>query len=502
MKALLSCSGITKRFGGVAALSGVGLELYPGEIHALIGENGAGKSTLIKILSGIYTKDAGQLIYEGTPVEIDGVEAAKKMRIAVIHQELSVVTALTVVENVFLGKELIRKGPVKTLDTAEMKRQAKVIFDSLHVSMPLDVPAEQLSVAQRQLIEIAKALRENARVLILDEPTTALTNEEADSLFRVLDTIKAQGTAILYVSHRLEEIYRISDKITVFRDGKLVGCELTADLPQEKLISMMVGRELLNMYPKKQIKLGEVVLEVRQLSRRDVVQDISLQIRTGEILGIGGLVGAGRTELVRILAGVDKADSGEIVLGGRQLRLRDVSDAIKNGIVLVPEDRKRSGLLTELSITHNTTLPTVQKLQRFFRIQSKKEQAEVEGVVKKLSIKISSVKSKVSSLSGGNQQKVAIGKWLLINDIKVLILDEPTRGVDVGAKTEIYKIMESMLEQGTAILMVSSDLPELLAMSDRIMVMREGKMMGQLEKSQATEESVMSLATGRTHNNG
>lgn len=483
-------------------LSGVGLELYPGEIHALIGENGAGKSTLIKILSGIYAKDAGRLIYEGSPVEIAGVEAAKKMRIAVIHQELSVVTALTAVENVFLGKELMRKGPVKTLDMAEMERQAKEMFNSLCVSIPLRVPAEQLSVAQRQLVEIAKALRENARVLILDEPTTALTTEEADALFRVLNTIKAQGAAVLYVSHRLEEIYRISDRITVFRDGKLVGCELTADLPQEKLISMMVGRELLKMYPKKQIRQGRVVLQVKRLCRRGIVQDISLQIRKGEILGVGGLVGAGRTELVRILAGVDKADSGEIVLDGRPLRLHSVGDAIRNGIVLVPEDRKRSGLLTELSITHNTTLPTVEKLQRFFCIQGKTEQAEVESVVKKLSIRLSSVKSKVSSLSGGNQQKVAIGKWLLTDNIKVLILDEPTRGVDVGAKAEIYKIMESMLEQGTAILMVSSDLPELLAMSDRIIVMREGKMMGQLDRSRATEEAVMSLATGRTRSNG
>lgn len=497
MEAIISCRNICKRFAGVRALDGVNLDLYPGEIHALIGENGAGKSTLIKVLSGIYVRDEGTILYNGKEVEIGTIEAAKKIGIAVIHQELSVVKALTAPENVFLGEEIIRGKFIKTLDAKRMREETRRILETLGVQVPLDVPAKELSIAQCQLIEIAKALKEHAKVLILDEPTTALTTDETEALFRVLKRLREEKeTAILFVSHRLEEIYRISDKITVYRDGKFVGCEATAMLPQNRLISMMVGRELSDMYPKKQPHLGEVLLEVKHLRRKGAVQDASFVLHKGELLGIGGLMGAGRTELVRMLASVDVADGGEILLNGSPLKLRHPEDAIAAGIVLVPEDRKKSGLFVSLSVNDNVSLPTLKNYEKHFQIDRKEEKQAVEHVIDKLSVKLASPSVPVKSLSGGNQQKIAIGKWLLLHGIRVFILDEPTRGVDVGAKFEIYKIMEDILEQGAAIIMVSSDLPELLAMSDRILVLREGNMMGELSHEEATEEKVMFLSTG------
>lgn len=497
MEAIISCRNICKRFAGVRALDGVNLDLYLGEIHALIGENGAGKSTLIKVLSGIYVRDEGTILYNGKEVEIGTIEAAKKIGIAVIHQELSVVKALTAPENVFLGEEIIRGKFIKTLDAKRMREETRRILETLGVQVPLDVPAKELSIAQCQLIEIAKALKEHAKVLILDEPTTALTTDETEALFRVLKRLREEKeTAILFVSHRLEEIYRISDKITVYRDGKFVGCEATAMLPQNRLISMMVGRELSDMYPKKQPHLGEVLLEVKHLRRKGAVQDASFVLHKGELLGIGGLMGAGRTELVRMLAGVDVADGGEILLNGSPLKLRHPEDAIAAGIVLVPEDRKKSGLFVSLSVNDNVSLPTLKNYEKHFQIDRKEEKQAVEHVIDKLSVKLASPSVPVKSLSGGNQQKIAIGKWLLLHGIRVFILDEPTRGVDVGAKFEIYKIMEDILEQGAAIIMVSSDLPELLAMSDRILVLREGNMMGELSHEEATEEKVMFLSTG------
>ena len=497
MEAIISCRNICKRFAGVRALDGVNLDLYPGEIHALIGENGAGKSTLIKVLSGIYVRDEGTILYNGKEVEIGTIEAAKKIGIAVIHQELSVVKALTAPENVFLGEEIIRGKFIKTLDAKRMREETRRILETLGVQVPLDVPAKELSIAQCQLIEIAKALKEHAKVLILDEPTTALTTDETEALFRVLKRLREEKeTAILFVSHRLEEIYRISDKITVYRDGKFVGCEATAMLPQNRLISMMVGRELSDMYPKKQPHLGEVLLEVKHLRRKGAVQDASFVLHKGELLGIGGLMGAGRTELVRMLAGVDVADGGEMLLNGSPLKLRHPEDAIAAGIVLVPEDRKKSGLFVSLSVNDNVSLPTLKNYEKHFQIDRKEEKQAVEHVIDKLSVKLASPSVPVKSLSGGNQQKIAIGKWLLLHGIRVFILDEPTRGVDVGAKFEIYKIMEDILEQGAAIIMVSSDLPELLAMSDRILVLREGNMMGELSHEEATEEKVMFLSTG------
>lgn len=496
MGRIISCRNVQKSFADVQVLGNGQLDLYEGEIHALVGENGAGKSTLIKILAGIYKKDGGEILYRDQKVEIENVEAAKKLGIAVIHQELSVVKALNAVGNIFLGKELINKGIVKSLNVKEMVKQTKEILDMLGVDIPLNVKAGSLSIAQCQLIEIAKALRENANVFILDEPTTALTLDEVEALFRVLEELKRNGTAILYISHRMEEIYKISDRITVFRDGCFVDSRKAGEISNAELISLMVGRELVNMYPQKKHKIGEEMLKVSNLCFGKRVKDVSFTLKKGELLGIGGLVGAGRTEMVRLLAGIDQAECGEIVLDGKKLRLKHPDDAIKNKIVLVPEDRKKSGLHVNLSVKTNITMGTIEKFIKVLKINGKQEKETVNEIIDRLSVKCAGMDINVKSLSGGNQQKIAIGKWLLVDNVKVVILDEPTRGVDVGAKFEIYTIMEGILEQGASIIMVSSDLPELLAMSDRILVMREGCVMGEVMAEEATEEKVMYLATG------
>lgn len=496
MECVISCRNVQKSFADVQVLGNGQLELYGGEIHALVGENGAGKSTLIKILSGIYKKDGGEIWHEGQKVEIENVEDAKKLGIAVIHQELSVVKALNAVENIFLGKEILNGGIIKSLNLKEMTKQAEEILDMLGVHIPLNVKAGSLSIAQCQLIEIAKALRENAKIFILDEPTTALTLDEVEALFRVLEGLKRNGTAILYISHRMEEIYKISDRITIFRDGCFVDSRKTADISDGELISLMVGRELKNMYPQKKNKIKETVLEVSNLCWGKHVKNVSFSLKKGELLGIGGLVGAGRTEMVQLLAGINCAESGDVILNGEKLSLKHPSDAIRNKIVLVPEDRKKSGLHVELSVKTNITMGTIGKFVQSFKINQKNEKESVNKIIDRLSVKCAGMDIHVKSLSGGNQQKIAIGKWLLVDDVKIVILDEPTRGVDVGAKFEIYTIMEEILCQGASIIMVSSDLPELLAMSDRILVMREGCVMGEVTAEEATEEKIMYLATG------
>ena len=476
-------------------MSNAELALYPGEIHALVGENGAGKSTTIKIMSGVYTKDSGTILYNGKPVEIKDIDDAKKLGLAVIYQELSVVKALNAVENIFLGSERLTR--FNTLDTKAMTEKAKEILDLLGVgNIPLDKPVSSLSVAQCQLIEIAKALRADAKILILDEPTTALTLDETEALFRVLYTLKEQGTAILYVSHRMEEIFKISDRITVFRDGEFISCLKTSEVTNDQIISLMVGRNIENMYPRKEREIGEPVLKVRNLSRGNKVKDISFDLHKGELLGIGGLVGAGRTEMACILAGVDMPEKGTIELNGKQLHLQHSSDAIKNKIVFVTEDRKRTGLHVNLSVNDNISIATLSRYEKFGRIIKKLEAESVKDVIQRFRIKTAGTKILAKSLSGGNQQKIAIGKWMLVEGIEVLIMDEPTRGVDVGAKFEIYKIMEDILDSGVSIIMISSDLPELMALSDRIIVMREGQITGELSRDEISEESVMKLATG------
>lgn len=495
MQPILHATSIKKSFSGAKVLLNAELALYPGEIHALVGENGAGKSTTIKILAGVYTKDSGTILYNGEPVKINSIDDARKLGLAVIYQELSVVKALNAVENIFLGNEL--RTPFHTLDKSAMCAKTRELLEMLAVTnIPLDVPVSNLSIAQCQLIEIAKALRADAKILILDEPTTALTLDETEALFKVLNKLRSNGTAILYVSHRMEEIFKISDRITVFRDGEYVDCVQTSQVSNNQVISMMVGRDLENMYPKKEREIGPTVLKARNLSRGSKVKDVSFDLHRGELLGIGGLVGAGRSEVACMLAGVDIPESGNVELNGEKLVLRHSSDAIRNKIVFVPEDRKRTGLHVDLSVKDNISLATLSQFEKMGRLVRGLETAAVEQVIEQFHIKASSTRVITKSLSGGNQQKVAIGKWVLVKGIQVFILDEPTRGVDVGAKFEIYKIMEDILDSGASIIMISSDLPELLAMSDRILVMREGVISGELSRDEISEEAVMKLATG------
>ena len=392
MECVISCRNVQKSFADVQVLGNGQLELYGGEIHALVGENGAGKSTLIKILSGIYKKDGGEIWHEGQKVEIENVEDAKKLGIAVIHQELSVVKALNAVENIFLGKEILNGGIIKSLNLKEMTKQAEEILDMLGVHIPLNVKAGSLSIA----------------------PTTALTLDEVEALFRVLEGLKRNGTAILYISHRMEEIYKISDRITIFRDGCFVDSRKTADISDGELISLMVGRELKNMYPQKKNKIKETVLEVSNLCWGKHVKNVSFSLKKGELLGIGGLVGAGRTEMVQLLAGINCAESGDVILNGEKLSLKHPSDAIRNKIVLVPEDRKKSGLHVELSVKTNITMGTIGKFVQSFKINQKNEKESVNKIIDRLSVKCAGMDIHVKSLSGGNQQKIAIGKWLLV----------------------------------------------------------------------------------------
>lgn len=494
MKEVVSCKNISKRFGGTQALYNVDLTLMEGEIHALVGENGAGKSTFIKILSGVHRKDKGDIKFYGKSTDIGSVEKAKELGIAVIYQELSVIKALTATENVFIGNEILKNKFF--IDKKKMNIAVKKIFETLGVDIPLNIPVKGLSISQCQLIEIAKALREDVKILILDEPTTSLTDEEVNSLFKILRELKNKGVAVLYVSHRLEEIYKISDKITVFRDGKLVGCSQTKDLPLDKVITMMVNRKIGTIYPKKKRKIGNVVLEVINLNRKDKLHDISMQVRKSELLGIGGLIGSGRTELVKIIAGIDRATTGKILLNGTMLNFKHPKEAIENGIVMVPEDRSRTGLILKFSVSGNITLPTISRYIKFLNIIKKEELIAADSIIKKLSIKTAGVNALATSLSGGNQQKVSIGRWLLVENVKVFILDEPTRGVDVGTKSAIYNIIENILDSGVAVIMVSSDLPELVSMSDRVVVMREGRIEGELFEEQINEENVMKIATG------
>lgn len=494
MKEIISCKNMSKSFGGTQALDNVSLTLKGGEIHALVGENGAGKSTFIKILSGVYQKDSGDIKFCGESVDINSVEKSKKLGIAVIYQELSVIKALNATENVFIGNEILKSKFI--IDTRKMVEKTKQLFKELGVNVPINIPVRQLSISQCQLIEIAKALREKAKVLILDEPTTSLTNEEVEKLFKILRNLKDSGTAILYVSHRLEEIYKISDKVTVFRDGKSVGSSPTKDIPPGKIIEWMVNRQIDKMYPKKESKPGNVILEIKNLNLKGKLFNINLKVHQGELLGIGGLIGSGRTELVEVIDGVNRKTSGKILLNGNEVNFKHPKEAIKNGIVMVPEDRSRTGLILKFSVLNNITLPTISKYIKFLQIIRKKESLAAESIIKKMSIKTAGIHALINSLSGGNQQKISIGKWLLVENIKLFILDEPTRGVDVGTKYAIYQLIGNILESGAAIIMVSSDLPELISMSDRIVVIKDGKINGELLKEQISEENVMKIATG------
>ena len=488
---VLEMKNIHKSFPGVRALKGVDLELRAGEVLALLGENGAGKSTLIKMLGGAHTPDQGVIRLAGQDVQLRNPVEAQRAGISVIYQEFNLVPALSACENIFLGRERTTAGFVHL---RKERQAAQKLFERIGVRVPLDLPCRRLSVAQQQAVEIAKALSLNARIIVMDEPSATLTPQEVQSLFAVIADLKQQGIGIIYISHRLEEISAISDRVMVMRDGENVGTKPTSELNRGQIIEMMVGRKLENEFPARNVSLGAVRLSVENLQRGDRVKQVSLQIHAGEILALTGLVGSGRTETARLLFGADRREAGSIRLDGRALAINSPRDAIQAGISLLTEDRKMQGLIVGQSVLDNLGLPNLPQMNTLGFVHQKHQREAFAGYVAQLRIKVPHLEQRAKYLSGGNQQKVVLAKWLQTNS-EVIIFDEPTRGIDVGAKFEIYQLMNELAAQGKAILMISSELPEVLGMADRILVMHEGRITGEIaDARKATQEDIMQLA--------
>jgi ribose transport system ATP-binding protein len=489
---LLEVRDIVKSFPGVRALDGVSLVCRRGEVHALVGENGAGKSTLMRLIAGVESPDSGEIIYAGQRVAFRGPRDAQRAGIATIYQELNLLPNLTVAENILLGNEPVGRGGL--IDRPAERRRVAHLLQQLDAQLPLDKPTGELGVAQQQIVEIAKALAANAELIIMDEPSAVLAGHELEQLFQVIATLKARNVTILYVSHRLDEIFRIADRVTILKDGRVTGDLAVAEASKAQLIRLMVGRPLAETFPERDGRTGEPLLEAIGLSS-PVLRDVSLTLRRGEIVGLAGLVGAGRTELARALFGVEPATAGEIRLRGRALPIRSPSQAIGSGLGFVTEDRKAEGLVLGQSLRKNVALPSLGQRQRLGLVQEREERRAVRQVVDELQVRAPGIEAPVALLSGGNQQKVVLAKWLVTRP-EVLIFDEPTRGIDVGAKAEFYRLMRELADQGKAILMISSELPEILGMSDRILVMHQGRIAGELAPAEATEERIMTLATG------
>jgi rhamnose transport system ATP-binding protein len=485
--------GISKRFGATAALTDVSMDLRAGEIHALVGENGAGKSTLVKILAGVHAPDAGTILLDGVETQIADPTAARAHRVAVVHQEPRLFPDLSVAENVFLANP--PTGRLGEISWREMRRAAAALFTQLDVRLDVGAPVRGLSMADQQLIEIAKALSLDARVLILDEPTASLSTHEVERLFTIVRRTRDSGVAVLFVSHRLDEVFRLSDRATVFRDGRHVITAATRDLTTADLVRHMVGRAV-TLFPKGEAAIGEVLLEVRGLTRAGEFRDVSFTVRAGEILGLAGLVGAGRTEIARVLFGICQPSEGEVRLDGRPAHFATPSAALRAGIAYVPEDRHLDGLVLDFSIADNITLPILPRLFPRLFVRRSVERSLAKGYTEQLQVRMTGVDQLVQALSGGNQQKVVIAKWLATKP-RVLILDEPTRGVDIGAKVEVHRIMSDLAASGLGIILISSELPEILAMSDRILVLHEGRVTAEIARADATEERVMFAATGQ-----
>jgi inositol transport system ATP-binding protein len=489
---LVEVVNVSKSFPGVTALDGVSLGFRRGMVHALVGENGAGKSTLMKIIAGLVTPDAGELRLEGEPVRLDSPRTALARGIAMIHQELNLLPTMSVAENIWIRREpLTALGLIRH---AELRRRTHSLLERLHVDIDPDAPLRTLPIAQRQMVEIARALSHAPKLLIMDEPTSALTEREVERLFTVIRELKAQGTAIIYISHRMEELFAIADEISVMRDGRLVGTDRAGNLTREGLIRMMVGRELSGLYPQLPTPSGEVVLAARRLTRTGEFHEVSFELHAGEILGIAGLVGSGRSELAAALFGLAPASGGSIEIAGRPMRFNSPSAAMASGLGLLTEDRKESGCFCGLSVLDNLEISVLNRdYVRLGFIEGRAVDARCAGLVQELRIRTPGLDERIENLSGGNQQKVLIGRWLLTNP-RILILDEPTRGVDVGAKAEIHQLIARLAAAGTAVLLISSELPEVIGMSHRILVMHEGRITGTLGRGEADQVTIMRLA--------
>ena len=484
--------GISKRFAATQALDDVSLTLLPGEVHALVGENGAGKSTLVKILAGVHQPDSGTILLDGEPTQINGPAHARSLGIAVVHQEPRLFPDLTVAENVFIGHAPSRRLGI--LDWGATRRAADALFEELDVHLDAGAPVRGLSMADQQLIEIAKSLSVEARVLILDEPTASLSAHEVERLFAIVRRLRARGVAVLFVSHRLDEVFELCDVATVFRDGRHVITTPTSGLTTADLVRHMVGRSV-SLFPKVETPIGDVLLQVEGLTRTGVFRDVSFTVREGEILGFAGLVGAGRTEVARVLFGIDQPDDGTVTLDGQRVTFASPSAAMTAGIAYLPEDRHQEGLVLDFSIAQNVTLPILPRLFPRFLVNARTEDAVAGEYTEQFNVKMTGVEQMVGALSGGNQQKVVLAKWLASKP-RLLILDEPTRGIDIGAKVEVHRIISELAASGLGIILISSDLPEVLAMSDRILVLHEGRVTAEIVRSDATEERVMTAATG------
>jgi ribose transport system ATP-binding protein len=495
---LLQMEGIYKSFPGVQALSDARFDLRYGEVHALVGENGAGKSTLMKILGGIYARDAGRIILEGQEVEIHSPGMAQHLGISIIHQELNLMPHLTVAQNIFIGREP-RSRVSFFVDDKTTNEKAVKLFEMLNLRLDPNTKVSDLTVAKQQMVEIAKALSFNAKILVMDEPTAALTDTEIEELFTIIRQLREKGVGVVHISHRLEELKLISDRVTVMRDGKYVNTLKTSEAKIDQIISLMVGRTIYESAPElPEHPNQEVVLEVRNLNRGRILRDVSFDLKKGEILGFAGLIGAGRTEVARAIFGADTRESGEIYIKGRQVYIKSPRDAVKHGIGYLSEDRKRYGLALSMDVKENVALAAMRKfLKALGWVDYKKAAERGREMTTVLNIKTPNLEQKVKFLSGGNQQKVVIGKWLTA-DTEILIFDEPTRGIDVGAKSEIYKLLNDLAHQGKAIIMISSELPEILRMSHRVVVMCEGRVTGILNMNEATQESIMKYATMRS----
>jgi ribose transport system ATP-binding protein len=496
---LLKMESIRKTFPGVIALDKVNMDLYKGEVHAICGENGAGKSTLMKILSGIYQPDSGALYLKGQKTSIHGTQSAQQLGICIIHQELNLAPHLTVAQNMFLGREPMIYG--KILDEKKLNQMAAEILQSLHLDIKPTTLVKDLSVSKQQMVEICKALSVKSQILIMDEPTSALSEAEIDELFRIIHKLKSEGVGIFYISHRLEELKHIVDRISVLRDGCYIGTWEYGQLSMDEIIAKMVGRTLSDKFPRRETKIGEIVFEVRNMSRKGVIKNISFQLRKGEVLGIAGLMGAGRTELARAIFGADSKDEGQVFLEGKEIFISSPLEAIKAGVAYLSEDRKRDGLALKLAVDQNITLANIFSVSNLWGVISKrKEKLSADKYVKDLRIKTPSLDQHVINLSGGNQQKIVIAKWLCRNS-RVVLFDEPTRGIDVGAKYEVYELINQLVKQGVGVIIISSELPEIIGMCDRIIVLHEGKLTGQLTKAEMTQERILNLATGLENQN-